>query len=79
MIGVVVFNVVMVLLGLSVASSVVPAKLLSDMLGYLHTTIGITTPASDKVRMVVLIWIGSMIIIVDGLLLLLVFLTAISG
>jgi hypothetical protein len=79
MIGVVVFNVVMVLLGLSVAKSLVPAKLLSDMLGYLHTAIGITTPASDEVRMVVLIWIGSVIIIVDGLLLLLVFLTAISG
>jgi hypothetical protein len=79
MIGVVVFNVLMVLLGLGVASPVVPAKLLSDMLGYLHTMIGITTPAPDKVRMVVLIWVASMIIIVDGLLLLLVLLTSISG
>ena len=79
MIGVVVFNVLMVLLGLGVASPVVPAKLLGDMLGYLHTTIGITTPAPEKVRVVVLIWVASVIIIVDGLLLLLVVLTSISG
>lgn len=79
MIGVFAFNVLMVLLGLSVASSLVPAKLLSDILGYLHTTIGITTPAPGKVRMIVLIWIGSLILIVDGLLLLLVFLTSMSG
>jgi hypothetical protein len=79
MTGVIVFNVVMVLLGLGVASRVVPEKLLSDLLGYLHTTIGITTPSPDKVRMVVLIWIASLILIVDGLLALLVFLTSISG
>ena len=79
MIGVIVFNVIMVLLGFAVASPVVPAKLLSNTLGYLHTTIGITTPAPDKVRLVVVIWIASIIIIVDGMLLLLVFLTSISG
>ena len=79
MIGVVLFNMFMVLLGVGVASSVVPAKLLSHMLGYLHTTIGITTPAPEKVQMVVLIWVASVIVIVDGLVLLLVVLTSISG
>jgi hypothetical protein len=79
MIGVIAFNAVMVLLGLGVATRVVPVKLLSDMLGYLHTTIGITTPSPDKVRMVVLIWIASLILLVDGLLFLLVLLTSISG
>jgi len=79
MIGVIAFNVLMVLLGASVATSVVPEKPLSSMLGYLHTTIGISTPPSDKVRMVALIWIACMIIIVDGLLFLLVLLTSIVG
>jgi hypothetical protein len=79
MIGVVAFNAFMLLLGLGVASPLVPVKPLSDMLGYLHTTIGITTPAPGKVRIVVLIWIASLILLVDGLLFLLVFLTSISG
>ena len=79
MIGVIAFNLLLILLGLGVASSMVPAKPLGDLLGYLHTTIGISTPAPDKVRLVVLIWIASVIILVDGLLLLLVFLTSISG
>jgi len=79
MIGVVAFNVLMVLLGIAVASPVVPVKRLGDLLGYLHTIIGITTPAPDKVRMVALIWVASLIVIVDGLLLLLVVLTSIVG
>ncbi|MBZ5656927.1 MAG: hypothetical protein LAO56_16810 [Acidobacteriia bacterium] len=79
MIGVVVFNVLLVLLGCAVASPVVPAKLLSNILGYLHTTIGITTPGPDKIRMVALIWIASLIVIVDGMLFLLVFFASISG
>ena len=73
-IGVIAFNIVMVLLGIAVASQVVPEKMLSNMLGYLHTTIGITTPPPERVRIVVLIWLGSMLILVDGLLFLLVFL-----
>jgi len=78
-IGVIVFNVFMVLLGLSVASPAVPAKVLNNMLGYLHTTIGITTPPPERARMVMLIWIVSTILLVDALLFLLVFLTSISG
>jgi len=78
MIRVIGFNVLMVLLGLGVATPVLPTRLLSNLLRYLHAAIGITTPAPDKVRMVALIWIGSGIILVDGLLLLLVFLTSIT-
>jgi hypothetical protein len=74
MTSLVLFNVAMVALGIGVATPLVPARLLSDMLGYVHTTIGITTPGPDKVRMVVLIWIGSTIVLVDGLLFLLVYL-----
>ena len=50
MIGVVVFNLLMVLAGLGVATQVVPAKRLDGMLYYLHGIIGITAPHPDKVR-----------------------------
>lgn len=54
-------------------------QLVSNMLGYLHKTIGITTPSLKQVRTVALIWIGSTIIIVDGFLFLLVFITSLSN
>lgn len=76
MIGVLVFNALMILLGLAVASPLVPVNLVGDALVYLHTTIGITTPPREKVRMFALIWIASLLVIVDGLLFLLVFITS---
>jgi hypothetical protein len=76
MISIVVFHVLMLLLGLGILSRAVPAQLVSDVLGYLHKTIGITTPPLEQVRMFALIWIGSVIIIVDGCLVLLVSITS---
>jgi hypothetical protein len=49
------------------------------MLGFLHNTIGITTPSLEQVRMVALIWIGSVIIIVDGCVFLLVFIASLTN
>ena len=77
MIGIVAFNLVMILLGAAVAFAIVPARPLSDALSHLHTTIGITAPAPEKARTVVLIWIGATILLVDGLLFLLVFLLSV--
>jgi len=79
MIGIVVFHVLMLLLGLGIASRVVPTQLVTTMLGYLHKTIGITTPSPEQVRMIALIWIGSTVIIVDGCLFLLVFIASLSN
>ncbi|MGD0792271.1 MAG: hypothetical protein ABR920_10920 [Terriglobales bacterium] len=79
MIGIVVFHILMLLLGLCVVSRVVPPELVSNMLGYLHKTIGITTPSQQQVRTVMLIWIGSTVVIVDGCLFLLVFITSLSN
>jgi hypothetical protein len=79
MVAIVVFHVVMLLLGLGIGSRVVSTELVSNMLGYLHKTIGITTPSLKQVRTVALIWIGSTIIIVDGFLFLLVFITKLSN
>ena len=78
MIGVVVFNFLMVLAGLGVATQVVPAKRLDGMLYYLHGIIGITAPHPDKVRAVALIWMATVIVIVDGFLFLLVFIASMT-
>jgi hypothetical protein len=76
MIGIVIFNVVMLLLCAMVGSRIVPASLLTSILDWLHNTIGITAPPPQKVRTVTLIWMGSTIVIVDGTLFMLVFFTA---
>jgi hypothetical protein len=65
----------MLLLAVGVLSRVTPSQRVSGVLGYLHNTIGITTPQAEQVRLVALIWVGSVVVIVDGCLLLLVFLT----
>lgn len=75
MIGIVVFNVVMLALCAAVGSGLVPANLISATLYWVHNTIGITSPPAHKERMVALIWIGSTMVIVDGVLFMLVFFT----
>ncbi len=75
MIAIVVFHVVMVLLALGVMSKVVPVQLVGNMLDNLHKTLGITTPRPEQTRTIALVCIGSTIIIVDGSVFLLVFIT----
>jgi hypothetical protein len=76
MIGIVVFHVVMLALGAAVGSGLVPANPTRATLDWLHNTIGITSPPEEKVRMVALLWLGSIIVIVDGVLFMLVFFTS---
>jgi hypothetical protein len=76
MIGIVVFNVVMLALGAAVGSRLVPASVVRATLDWLHNTIGITSPPEEKVRMVALLWLASIIVIVDGVLFMLVFFTS---
>lgn len=75
MIGILIFNVLAIALAVSVGVGLVPAKQTSSLLAWLHSIIGITPPPSDQSRGFAVVWIGSLIVIVDGLLLLLVFLT----
>jgi hypothetical protein len=75
MASVVIFNVLMIALAAAVGTGLVPASRISSILEWLHAIIGITPPALEKSRLFALVWIGSMIVIVDGLLSLLVFLT----
>ena len=71
MVSIVVFHILLLLLGLGIASRAIPTQLVSNMLGYLHKTIGITTPSAQQVRMVALIW--------NGCILLLLFIASVSN
>jgi hypothetical protein len=79
MAGVIAVNVGMVLLALGIAGGVVPVKIYGGMVSVLHKTIGITLPTAEKQRAVALIWIASMIVIGDGMLLFLLFLVSTVG
>lgn len=75
MISVIVFNVVMLILCIAVATRLVPSHLISAVLEWLHNTIGITLPAFEEQRTVAIVWLGSTIVIVDAVLFMLVFFT----
>lgn len=78
MAGFIVFHVLVLVLVLSIMSRVVPTQRVSDALGYLHNAIGITVPSVAQSRMISMIWIGSVIVVVDGCLFLLVFISRLS-
>ena len=75
MAGIIIFNVLMIALAGSAASGLVPASRIGSTLEWLHAIIGITSPPREKSRLFALVWIGSALLIADGLLFLLVFLT----
>lgn len=76
MTGVIVFNLLMVAFAAAIALRLVPATRISTSLEWLHGIIGITPPATDKAWIFALVWVISLMIIVDGLLLLLMFLVS---
>lgn len=63
----VIFNAILLLLGLAVARNRVPMKWAAGLLHGLHGTIGISAPTSKQVRGAVLLWIVSLGLIVDVL------------
>ncbi len=78
MVGLIVFHVVMLLLGAGIIGRVVPVQLVSNALGYVHKSIGITTPPPELTRIIALVWLGSTVVIVDGCLALLLFIASLS-
>ena len=76
MTGIIVFNLLMVALAVAIALRLVTAARISTTLEWLHSIIGITPPPPDKAWIFALVWVVSMTFIVDGLLLLLVFLVS---
>jgi hypothetical protein len=66
MVTLIAFHVLMLLLGLSIGTGILRVELVSSMLGYLHNTIGITAPPMQHAKTIALIWIGALVVIVDG-------------
>jgi hypothetical protein len=79
MVGLIAFHILMLALGLGVATQILAPRLVATLLSYLHKSIGISTPEQHQVRVVALIWIGSMVATVDGFLFVLLFLTYMSS
>ena len=79
MVGLILFHILMLALGVAVASRLVAPQRLASLLGYLHKSIGISTPTPNQVRVVALIWIACLDVIVDGFLFVLLFITHMSS
>jgi hypothetical protein len=75
MIGIVIFNVLTIALGIAVGGGIVPTTRLTGLLDWLHSIIGITAPTQEQARMYASVWIVATIAMVDGLLFMLVCLT----
>jgi hypothetical protein len=73
------FHALMLLLGVGIACRWVPEQPVRSLLGYLHKTIGITTPSPQQERMIAIIWLASVVVIADGCLFLLVSITKLSS
>jgi hypothetical protein len=79
MIAILTINVALILLAIGIGTGILPAKMFSGAVSVLHKTIGITLPSPDKERIVAVIWLVSVIVIGDAMLLLLFLLTAAPG
>jgi hypothetical protein len=79
MVGLIAFHILMLALGLVVGSRLVAPERVASLLGYVHKSIGISTPTPDQVRVVALIWIGCLVVVVDGFLFVLLFITHMSN
>ncbi len=78
LISLIAFHVVAVSLGVGIVTGVLPTRLVADLIGYLHKSIGITTPCPAQVKTAALIWIASAIVGVDGILAFFIVITSIS-
>ena len=61
------FNGLMLLLAVLVIAKVLSVRFLTPLITGLHYTIGISTPTEQQVRRAVIVWIVSVVIIVDVL------------
>jgi hypothetical protein len=76
--GIIAFHVIILFVAVAIASPLVPSGRVANALAYLHKSIGITTPPLQQVRTVALVWIGCLVVIVDGCLFLLLAVTRLS-
>jgi hypothetical protein len=71
MIAIIGFHILISLLAIGILARFIPQSLVNDALSYLHSTVGITTPPSQKARIFALVWLASTVAVVDGCLALL--------
>ena len=64
------FNVVLIVLAFVVGRGLFPIKFISGLVEGFHATIGITPPTEKQLRWVVVVWIASVLVIVDMMLIL---------
>jgi hypothetical protein len=67
MTAILIFNAVMILLAAGIATRLLPPSLYTGLLEALHVTVGITTPAPEKLRLIALLWIAIITLLTDGL------------
>ena len=67
MLGLALFNAVMILLAAGIAVRIVPPRVYTGLLEALHVTVGITTPAPEKLRIIAVLWIVIIAFLTDAL------------
>jgi len=75
MLWIAIFNLGMIALGAAVGTGMISTARTESSLGWLYAIVGVTPPPREKTRLFALVWIVSLIAIVDGLLFMLVLLT----
>jgi hypothetical protein len=68
-----IFNLVMAILIAATILNWIPLRIYRDFLYGLHYTIGITAPTDRQLRWTLVVWLISLLVIVDGMVLLLQF------
>jgi len=63
--GLAIFNAVVFVICMLVAAGLVPKRWYDGLVRGLHATIGITTPSDRQVRAVLIVWLISMLAILD--------------
>jgi hypothetical protein len=71
MIGLLVFNVVLLVLIAMILGGRIPERVYAGVVRGLHFTIGISTPTPRQLRWTLAVWLISVLAIVDGIALLL--------
>lgn len=61
------FNGLMLLLAIGVMAKLISVRFMTGLITGLHYAIGISTPTQDQVRRAVLVWLVSVVVIVDML------------
>ena len=73
MVPLIIFNVVLLALAVAVMTQMLPTGFLGELVDGLHKSIGITSPTPNQIRWVVVVWLVSMVVIVDMMLFLFVY------